>query len=177
MDHTHRHHSQHHPQNNPPGTTQTQETRTKKEEETMKKTTKRRIRMDKDFQGFLDRNAEKIIHVQSNADIIRLRTGNPNRPVDILIHTLYTLPFRISIRRKGAGAEWETIQNPLTILHHTLQDRRGWEETIERIFLSKDSEKARRILQEYLEELDREVEEKLLEDVRRNLEQKILDLL
>src|SRR5690606_40884460 len=104
----------------------------------MKKPTKRRIRKDKNFQKFIQRNAEKIIHVQSNADIIRLRTGNPNRPVDILIHTLYTLPFRISIRTKTQGRKWETIQNPLTILHHTLQDRRGWEETIEKIFLSKD---------------------------------------
>lgn len=165
----------------------------------MKKTIKRRIKRDKDFQGFLDRNAEKIIHVQSNADIIRLRTGNPNRPVDILIHTLYTIPFRISIRRKGGGAErviwkpprplfssirrkgagpeWETIQNPLTILHHTLQDQEGWEETIEKIFLSKDSEKARKILKKYIEELDKEVKEKLMENTRKKLEEKILDLL
>jgi len=143
----------------------------------MKKTIKRRIREDKDFQNFIDRNAEKIIRAESNADIIRLRTGNPNRPMEILIHTLYTIPFRISIRRKGAGPEWEIIQNPLTILHHTLQDQEGWEETIEKIFLSKDSEKARRILQEYIEELDKEVKEKLMENTRRKLEEKILDLL
>ena len=143
----------------------------------MKKPIKRRIRKDKNFQAFIERNAEKIIRAESNADIIRLRTGNPNKPVDILIHTLYTIPFRISIRRKGAGAEWETIQNPLTILHHTLQDQRGWEETIEKIFLSKDSEKARRILQEYLQGLDKEVERKLVENTRRKLEEKILDLL
>ena len=165
----------------------------------MKKTMKRKIRKDKDFQDFIQRNAEKIIRAESNADIIRLRTGNPNRPVDILIHTLYTIPFRISIRRKGGGAErviwkpprplfssirrkgaepeWETIQNPLTILHHTLQDQEGWEKTIEKIFLSKDSEKARKILQEYIGGLDKEVKEKLLEDVRRKLEEKILDLI
>lgn len=143
----------------------------------MKKPVKRKIRMDKDFQGFIERNAENILRVRSNADLIRLRTGNPHGYVDILIHTLYTLPFRISIRRKGAGAEWETIQNPLTILHHTLQDQEGWEETIEKIFLSKDSEKAKRILKKYIEELDKEVEEKLVEDVRRKLEEKILDLL
>jgi len=144
----------------------------------MKKPIKRRIRKDKDFQNFIRRNAEKIIRAESNADIIRLRTGNPTRPVDILIHTLYTIPFRISIRVKTQGREWETIQNPLTILHHTLQDQRGWEETIEKIFLAKDSEKARRILQEYIEELDGEVKEKLLmENTRRKLEEKILDLL
>jgi len=143
----------------------------------MKKTMKRKIRRDKDFQAFLDRNAEKIIRAESNADIIRLRTGNPNRPVDILIHTLYTLPFRISIRAKPQGRKWETIQNPLTILHHTLQDQRGWEETIEKIFLAKHSEKARRILREYLGGLDKEVKEKLVEDVRKELEEKILDLL
>ena len=143
----------------------------------MKKPIKRRIRKDKNFQAFIERNAEKIIRAESNADIIRLRTGNPNKPVDILIHTLYTIPFRISIRRKGAGPEWETIQNPLTILHHTLQDQEGWEETIEKIFLAKDSEKARRILQEYLQGLDKEVERKLVENTRRKLEEKILDLL
>ena len=165
----------------------------------MKKTIKRRIREDKDFQNFIQRNAEKIIRAESNADLIRLRTGNPNRPMDILIHTIYTIPFRISIRRKGGGAErviwkapwplfssirrkgagpeWETIQNPLTILHHTLQDQEGWEKTIEKIFLAKDSEKARRILQEYIEELDKEVKEKLMENTRRKLEEKILDLL
>ena len=143
----------------------------------MKKPIKRRIRKDKDFQAFIERNAEKIIRAESNADIIRLRTGNPNKPVDILIHTLYTIPFRISIRRKGAGPEWETIQNPLTILHHTLQDQEGWEETIEKIFLAKDSEKARRILQEYLQGLDKEVKEKLMENTRRKLEEKILDLI
>ena len=143
----------------------------------MKKPIKRRIRKDKDFQAFIERNAEKIIRAESNAEILRLRTGNPTRPVDILIHTLYTIPFRISIRRKGAGPEWETIQNPLTILHHTLQDQEGWEETIEKIFLAKDSEKARRILQEYLQGLDKEVERKLVENTRRKLEEKILDLL
>lgn len=185
----------------PPGTPQTP-TRTKKEEETMKKITKRIIRKDRNFQAFLDRNAEKIIRVQSNADIMMLRNSScPKRNVDVLIHTDYhSLPFRISIRRKGGGAErviwkppwplfssirrkgagpeWEIIQNPLTILHHTpLQDQEGWEETIEKIFLAKDSEKARRILQEYLKGLDKEVKEKLVEDVRRKLEEKILDLL
>lgn len=143
----------------------------------MKKPIKSKIRKNKGFQAFIQRNAEKIIRAESNADIIRLRTGNPTRPVDILIHTLYTIPFRISIRVKTQGREWETIQNPLTILHHTLQDQRGWEETIERTFLAKDSEKARKILQEYIEGLDKEVKEKLVENTRRNLEQKILDLL
>jgi len=143
----------------------------------MKKPIKRKIRKDKDFQAFLKRNTEKIIHVQSNADMIRIRTGNPDTYVEILIHTLYTIPFRISIRAKTQGREWETIQNPLTIIHHTLQDQRGWEETIEKIFLAKDSEKARRILQEYLQGLDKEVERKLVENTRRKLEEKILDLL
>lgn len=165
----------------------------------MKKPTKRMIRKDKNFQAFLDRNTEKIIRVQSNADIMMLRHPCPKRNVDILIHTIYTIPFRISIRRKGGGAErviwkapwplfssirrkgagpeWEIIQNPLTILHHTLQDQEGWEETIEKIFLAKDSEKARRILQEYLGGLDKEVKEKLMENTRRKLEEKILDLL
>ena len=143
----------------------------------MKKTMKRKIRKDKDFQDFIQRNAEKIIRAESNADLIRLRTGNPNKPVDVFTHTDYAIPFRIKIRTGTKGREWETIQNPLTILHHTLQDQRGWEKTIEKIFLSKDSEKARKILQEYIEGLDREVKEKLVEDVRRKLEEKILDLL
>ena len=143
----------------------------------MKKPIKRRIRKDKDFQAFIERNAEKIIRAESNAEILRLRTGNPTRPVDILIHTLYTLPFRTSIRARTQGREWETIQNPLTILHHTLQDQEGWEKTIEKIFLSKDTEKARKILQEYLQGLDREVKEKLMENTRRKLEEKILDLI
>lgn len=143
----------------------------------MKKPIKKKIRKDKNFQAFLKRNTEKIIHVQSNADMIRIRTGNPNKPVDIHTHTIYTIPFRISIRAKTQGREWETIQNPLTILHHTLQDQEGWEKTIEKIFLSKDTEKARKILQEYLQGLDKEVKEKLMENTRRKLEEKILDLL
>jgi len=153
----------------------------------MKKPIKRRIRKDKDFQAFLKRNAEKIIRVEYkpktiiNMDSIRLRTGNPNRPVDAYIDIDYrNLPFKVTIRTKTMGEvfrAWETIQNPLTILHHTLQDRRGWEETTEKIFLAKHSEKARRILREYLGGLDKEVKEKLVEDVRRKLEEKILDLL
>ena len=151
---------------------------TKKEEvKPMKKTIKRRIRRDKDFQAFIERNAEYILRVLSTGDFIRIHTGNPNKPVDIHTHTDYAIPFRIKIRTGTKGREWETIQNPLTILHHTLQDQEGWEETIEKIFLAKDSEKARKILQEYLQGLDKEVKEKLIEDVRRKLEEKILDLI
>ncbi len=143
----------------------------------MKKPIKRRIRKDKNFQAFIERNAEYILRALTTGDFIRIHTGNPNKPVDIHTHTIYTIPFRTSIRAKTQGREWETIQNPLTILHHTLQDQRGWEETIEKIFLSKDSEKARKILQEYLQGLDKEVERKLVENTRRKLEEKILDLL
>ena len=154
----------------------------------MKKPIKRRIRKDKDFQNFIQRNAEKIIRVEYksykaniiNIDKISLRTGNPNRPVDAYIDINYNLPFKVTIRTKTMGEvfrAWETIQNPLTILHHTLQDQEGWEETTEKIFLAKHSEKARRILREYLQGLDKEVKEKLVEDVRRKLEEKILDLL
>lgn len=130
------------------------------------------------FQAFIERNAEKIIRVEDNTDLMRMRIENPNTYIDILIDLDYLLyPLRLNIKTKPKGLEWVTLRNsPLNMLQETLEDRdrEGWEEIEEKIVLSKLPREGQKILREYIEGLDKEVKEKLAEDVRRKLEELVL---